>query len=175
MDEKYSLRSLKRVHYFHGKVLSAEDFTAEQEYQLEKFRRHNRYLHGPGVVSGLEVSVSGDSSEGCKLIVTPGYAIDPLGREIVIPELQEQAITSTDEKVVYICLHYAERETDPVPVVGEVGGTELFEQSRMEEFFDIRFETADTCPEDGIQLARLKHKKRRWKIDKQFRRPRIKD
>lgn len=174
MDEKYSLRSLKRVHYFNGKVLSAEDFTTEQEYLLEKSRRHNRYLHGHGVVTGLEVSVSGDSSDGFKIVVSPGYAIDPWGREIVIPALHEEEIASTD-KATYICLYYAERETDPVPVVSEVGGAELFEHSRIEEFFEIKFEANDPCPEDGIPLARLKHKKDGWKIDKKFRRPRIKD
>lgn len=174
MDEKISLRALKRVRYFHGKVLGAEDFTAEQQYLLERFRRHNRYLHGVGKVTGLEVSISGDSSAGFKVVINPGYAIDSLGREIIVPALHEEAIISTD-KAVYVCLHYAERATDPTPVVHEVGGDELFEQSRIEEFFAIKFETSDPCPEDGIALARLKHKKGRWKIDKKFRSPRIKD
>lgn len=174
MDEKYFLKSPKRVHYFHGKVLSAEDFTAEQEYLLDKFRRHNRYLHGVGVVNGLEVSISGDASAGWKVIVSPGYALDPWGREIVIPASHEQAIACID-KATYVCLHYAERETDPSPVVGEVGDAELFEHSRIEEFFSIKFEASDACSEDGIRLARLKCKKDSWKIAKKFRRPRIKD
>jgi hypothetical protein len=173
MDEKYSFRSLKRVHYFHGKILSAEDFTDEQEYLLEKFRRHNRYLHGYGVVNGLEVFVSGNLSDGFKVVISPGYAIDPLGREIVIPALHQEAIALT-EMEAYVCLHYRERETDPVSVVGKVGDDEeLFEPGRIEEFFEISFETIHPCTEDGIQLARLKRKKVRWKLDKKFRRPRI--
>jgi hypothetical protein len=175
MDEKYSLRSLKRIRYFHGKVLSAEDFTVEQEYQLEKFRRHNRYLHGYGVVTGLEVSISSSSSDGFKVVISPGYAIDALGREIVIPALYEEALVCTD-KATHVCLHYRERETDLVGVVGEAGDDAgLFESSRIEESFEIRFETNYPCSEDGIQLARLKRKKARWKIDKKFQRPRIKD
>jgi hypothetical protein len=48
-----SENQLKRVKYHHGMLLSAKDLTAEQEYFLERQRRHNRYLHGWGVVSGL--------------------------------------------------------------------------------------------------------------------------
>lgn len=174
MDEKYPLRPLKRVHYFSGKLLSAEDFTAEQEYLLEKFRRHNRYLHGCGVVIGLDVSVSGDAAAGFQIVVSPGYAIDPSGREITIPTLHEEAIASTD-KATYACLYYAEREADPVPVVDASEDAELFKHSRIEELFEIRFEAHDPGSEDGIALARLKRKKSGWKIDKKFRSRRIKD
>ena len=37
---------VKRPNYFTGQILSAEDFTAEQEYHKGKQRRHN--LHCPG-------------------------------------------------------------------------------------------------------------------------------
>jgi len=45
--------TLRRVNYFAGRLLTAEDFRAEQEYHREKSRRHNRRLHGSGVASGL--------------------------------------------------------------------------------------------------------------------------
>ena len=70
---------LKRVKYQHGMVLTAEDLTAEQEYLLRKQQRHNRYLHGWGVVFGLSVSVVDD-----EVIVEPGMAIDCAGNEIFL-------------------------------------------------------------------------------------------
>jgi hypothetical protein len=37
---------VKRPNYFTGQILSAEDFTAEQEYHKGKQRRRNLHCHG---------------------------------------------------------------------------------------------------------------------------------
>jgi len=50
---------VRRVHYFTGKLLTAEDLAAEQTYHVEKARRHNRTLHGAGVAQGLGVTCAG--------------------------------------------------------------------------------------------------------------------
>lgn len=47
---------LVRVNYFHGQMLGARDFRAEQAYLRAKLRLMNRCLHGHGVVCGLEVT-----------------------------------------------------------------------------------------------------------------------
>lgn len=70
----------RRVHFFHGMVLSAEDLEVEQQYHRQMRYLHNR-LHGFGVVSGLEVSVARGSVR-----VEPGLAVDPCGREIVVTQ-----------------------------------------------------------------------------------------
>jgi hypothetical protein len=66
-----------------GQVLTAADLTSLQTYFKAKNRLHNRYLHGWGVVCGLEV-VCND----CDGYVTirQGYAIDPCGNDIVVAE-----------------------------------------------------------------------------------------
>ena len=66
-----TLRYLKRNRCFWGKLLTAEDLELEQEYFREKLKRHNRYLHGFGVVFGLEVSKNGRD-----VAISPGLAID---------------------------------------------------------------------------------------------------
>jgi hypothetical protein len=45
----------KRLNYFYGQMLGANDFRAEQDYFREKMKLHNRCLHGYGVVCGLKV------------------------------------------------------------------------------------------------------------------------
>jgi len=45
----------KRPNYFRGQMLGPREFQGEQGYLREKFRLHNRCLHGYGVVCGLEV------------------------------------------------------------------------------------------------------------------------
>lgn len=71
----------ERPRYFAGQLLTEDDLRAEQEYVLAKNRLHNRFLHGWGVVCGLELGC-GD----CPGYVTvrPGYAIDPCGNDIVV-------------------------------------------------------------------------------------------
>jgi len=72
----------RRVNFFAGRILSADDLRAEQEHARARQWLHNRMLHGAGVVSGLDVVVEG----GDDIVVSPGMAIDGLGREIVLAE-----------------------------------------------------------------------------------------
>ncbi|MEK1894662.1 MAG: hypothetical protein AAAB20_15540 [Rhizobium sp.] len=64
-----------------GQVLSAADLSSLETYVKGKNRLHNRYLHGWGVVCGLEVVC--DDCEG-SVTVRSGYAIDPCGEDIVV-------------------------------------------------------------------------------------------
>lgn len=75
-------RSRERVRYFFGMLVGIDEFIQEQAYFRAKACRHNRLLHGWGVVSGLEVSPVG--LDGTQVSVTPGYAIDPGGNEISV-------------------------------------------------------------------------------------------
>src|SRR6185436_13148051 len=77
--------SLERLRYFPRQLLTADDMRVEQEYFREKQRRHNRFLHGWGVVCGLEVVP--DPTKGAMAVkVCPGYALGPWGDEIFVEE-----------------------------------------------------------------------------------------
>ena len=54
----YDDKNLERPNYVTGQILTADYFTTEQNYFLARLRRHNRYLHGWGVVRGFSVSVT---------------------------------------------------------------------------------------------------------------------
>lgn len=73
---------LIRPNYFDRQQLTAADLNAEQQYFRERLRRHNRFLHGWGVVSGAEVA-RGDTPG--VLHVSEGYVVTPHGDEIYIP------------------------------------------------------------------------------------------
>jgi hypothetical protein len=73
-----------RNNYFTGKLLTARDFVAEQQYLRDKLRLHHVALHGWGIVCGLKVVEH--PMPGClKIRVEPGLAIDGCGREIQVP------------------------------------------------------------------------------------------
>ncbi len=75
------LECLCRPRFFDGQLLSADDLTRLERYIIGKNRLHNRYLHGWGVVCGLEVVC-----DPCKDTVTvrSGYALSPCGDDIVV-------------------------------------------------------------------------------------------
>jgi hypothetical protein len=161
---------LKRVNFFSGQLLTAEDFQTEQNYHREKNRRHNRLLHGYGVVSGLAVSLNEENGEW-NVIVKPGYALDPAGNEIelcagVTLRLPDMA------SIVLVQLRYAEWFTDDIPVVG--GGCQ---PSRVEEGSEVLLaeqspsESAKTPgdSEPDVVLARLVRTRRGWRIDRRFK------
>jgi hypothetical protein len=75
--------SLERVAFFSGQSLGASDLTALQRWQRELRWLHNRSLHAWGIAEGLAASGRrGDS----RVTVEPGYAVDALGREILLAE-----------------------------------------------------------------------------------------
>ena len=72
----------KRPNYFQSQFLVVPDFQDEQAYHEELLRRHNRLLHDWGVVrDGLAVTKTGND-----YVISPGSAIDSLGREIVLDD-----------------------------------------------------------------------------------------
>lgn len=73
----------ERPSFFEGQRLLAADLQAVESFNREMRWLHNRSLHQVGIGSGLAIAgVRGDR----EVTVTAGYAIDDLGREIVLTE-----------------------------------------------------------------------------------------
>ena len=75
------LECLCRPRFFAGQLLTEEDLNRLDHYIVEKNKLHNRYLHGWGVVCGLEVFCH--PCEG-QVTVKAGYALSPCGDDIVL-------------------------------------------------------------------------------------------
>lgn len=65
--------------YHFGMLLGVEDFRAEQGFHVGRLRRHQRLLHGAGIVAGFPVEFDAPRYE---LKVGAGYGIDVLGRDL---------------------------------------------------------------------------------------------
>jgi hypothetical protein len=72
----------KRTRFFDGQFLQDQDFVDEQNYHIDRERRHNRLLHVPGVAEGLTVA----SSAANQVTVSPGTAIDSDGRQLALAD-----------------------------------------------------------------------------------------
>ena len=115
------LKALERNRFFYGKLLTAEDFIAEQNYFNTKIRMMNSLLFGSGVVTGLNVIKTDESS----VAIDSGIALDYAGREIIVPEpmivkineldgYEEFIRENKDYTHAYLCIEYNEARTQPI-------------------------------------------------------------
>jgi hypothetical protein len=72
----------ERVRYFPRQLITAQDMLDEQRFWLDKLRRHNRLLHGWGVVCGCDVTPAPESGHPWRVQIGCGYVITPCGDEI---------------------------------------------------------------------------------------------
>lgn len=170
----------ERNKYFYGKLLSVDDFNTEQKYMNDKRRMQNRFLHGAGVVCGLNVVQVDERT----VSLEPGIALDFSGREMVLdrPVVKKLAdiqgfdsYTEEDESDshLYLCMEYAEFEKEPAYQVtvdkSGVQGTEFNkisegcriyltkERPRQDcQGIDAYYEEAETVYwEKGVRISQI--------------------
>jgi hypothetical protein len=161
---------MQRVNFFSGQMLSADDFTTEQDYIRGKFRRLNRMLHGAGLVSGLEVKVEA-SGGGARIVITPGFAISPTGDEIEVCAPASLLLPATGTSLL-VLLHYAEQPCRPVPKLTTEGDAPTV-FSRITETCSVTL--APTVDDAAVALARVKFSRGRWMLDRKFKAPKVSD
>ena len=83
---------LLRPAYFDGQALVADDLTAGQDFHRVLRWLHNQSLHNWGVALGLVVT----GAKGTMSVhVEPGFAVDALGRELIVVEPIDLPIPSS--------------------------------------------------------------------------------
>lgn len=174
--------SLKRPHFFSGKLLTAEDLELEQQCFREKLKRHNRTLHGFGIVSGLKVSVSSG-----QIVVEPGLALDCEGNELLIETEQSIRFPANDDwRGAFVNVRFAEE------CAGQLSTPEAAEGSNVAAIITESFElavTQDNSNRDhrhlrarwlacgrphALTIAKLRHTSQAWRVDRGYRVPVIK-
>ena len=153
---------LLRVRYFRGKLLDTDDFTAEQSYLRGRLRRRNRWIHGSGVVSGLAVSIR-RTKGAARVVVAPGFAVDPRGEEIEVPRRITLPLPAKGTSL-FVLVRYSERLLRPA-AVGSGSATKSW--TRVEETFELSL--APSASANAVKLARLERAKGKWALDPRFR------
>jgi len=80
---------LERLQFFNGQRLFASDLQALEAFNREMRWLHNQSLHQAGIGSGYAVSGAKGDRE---VTITPGYAIDACGREIVLTQTHVEPV-----------------------------------------------------------------------------------
>jgi hypothetical protein len=160
---RFAGAGLERLRFFSRQLITADDMCAEQEYFRQKLRRHNRFLHGWGVVCGCLVMPKPDASHLWQVCISPGYVITPQGDEVLVsdavnfdlggdsqsgpdpcsvpapcPPVGYQPPPSS-KAPVYLAVRYRECNTRPVRVTPSGCGCDEAncEYSRIRDDFDI--------------------------------------
>lgn len=150
---------LKRPNFFAGRMIDAAALAAEQDYQREKRRRHNRAVLGDGVVAGLNVGIDSDAG-AATTVISSGYAIDAFGEEISLP--CDVAIKlPLHTAVCFVTVAYTEIPCKPVPLPG---GGQAF--ANTEEACVVALTDLPKVP--VVVLAKLRRDGDRWSVDLDF-------
>jgi hypothetical protein len=103
--------TVKRVNYFDGQFLVADDFHTEQNYHRQMRYHHNQALHIPGIVAGLVVAKVSRNNK--RISVSQGSAIDAQGQEMILPSDQTLDLANFGANaLVFITIQFSDSDRD---------------------------------------------------------------
>ncbi len=163
------LKTPVRNRYFYGKLLDVFHFELETNYLNAKRWLLNRMVSGYGVVCGLDVQPGPNRTS---FVVTPGFALDKWGREIIVPksigplavpadlltqpkraeveitkQVEHEHRHEAEGNHVTVVLCYHECESDPAPVLaGDCSSVQPCEAGVIREQFRIDFRAGAAPP-----------------------------
>ena len=150
--------NFKRINFFEGFFTTDEDWNAAEAYHLEKRRLHNRVLHTTGVVpiagGGLKVQARGKGDLSFE--ITPGYAIDGKGNEIVLRDPSVKVVEAEKLKLpqtIYVAVRYFEEPTD---FIAYKENPRFKGHRRIEEKSKIEVMAREPDGEEAIELGRIR-------------------
>ena len=162
------LAGLERVAFFPGQLLTAVDLTAEQDHVREKLRRHNRFLHGWGVVCGLAIVADPTDEQPWRVRIQPGYALDQAGDEIFVdPSSIDALLSACPRRAVVLASrapahHGVELELLPIAVPApDADGEQIRANASVRLFAEramrtsAQFRLDDATAESVAEVCRL--------------------
>ena len=176
--QRSQLTGLERTRFFPRQLVTPDDLTQDQKYLSEKLRRHNRLLHGWGVVCGARVKRGTEAGE---VVIEPGYVLGPYGDEIVIdrkvtlnvchagatgdgfcgevadPWCSELREAPGESQPLFVAVRYAEVKSRPVRVHPAGCGCDdvLCEYSRIRDSYELAVLRALPMTYDPMPEARF--------------------
>jgi hypothetical protein len=154
-DQKLAM--FKRINFFRGFMTTEKDWNDAEAYHIEKRKLHNRLLHAAGVVpsheGGFRVSARGKGELAVE--ISPGYAVDGQGNDILLRETEIKAVNPSDYKLpntIYIVAKYIEEFTD---FIAYKENLEFKGHRRVAERCRIDIDVMEPDVTKEIELARI--------------------
>ena|SRR5437762_8778802 len=174
---------LERPRFFPGSELAPEDLELQQQYFREKLKRHNRVLHGFGIVSGLKVMVKSG-----EILVEPGLALDCEGNEIILGTTESIVLRPADNwPTAFVNLRFVEECAKPAQMALETEPASdltiyLVESFKLAVAPDnlnyghrhLRGRWLACSQPHALTIAKLRRNSQGWRVDRRYRAPQVK-
>lgn len=152
MDHK-NFFQLSRLRPFEGLCLTAKDLADEQAYHRRNLQRHVLYMHGHGIVQGLQVEIE-QRKDKYVAVIQAGYGVTRLGQGVLLPEAVAVPLEVPRQDGEYM-LWLFHVETPDDANMRPLFDTNEKKEARMREFSAPRLHAIEEdCP-DAIALTRI--------------------
>ena len=124
--------------FFDGKLMTAGDMQAEQQYHADRLELVSRETTSSGILRGLGVQ-SIETDDGDLVVsVDAGVAIDGAGRPIVVETPTTKRLPAPDGEACHLFLRFDETALESVPVPDANAASET-ESNRIVESFELTY------------------------------------
>ncbi len=144
---------LSRLRAFEGLCLTARDLQDEQSYHRRNLQRHVLYMHGHGIVQGLQVEIE-QRKDKYVAVIQGGYGVTRIGQGVLLADAVAVPleVPRQDGEYMLWLFHVEgadEAELRPIFDTGEQSA------SRVKETCAPRLHGIDEDQPDAIALTRI--------------------
>ncbi len=144
---------LRRLNPFEGLCLTSHDLQDEQVYHRQTLHRHSLFMHGFGIVQGLQVELE-QRKKKYSAIIKAGYGITRQGQGVQLTQDVAVPLEVPKSDGEYMLWLFHVEQPDPESV-RPVFDTAEKRESRILEGAAPRLLPADQEHDDAIALARI--------------------
>jgi hypothetical protein len=152
MDTK-ALFQLSRLRPFEGLALTAQDLLDEQAYHRRNLARHALYLHGHGIVQGLQVELE-QRKDRYAATLQPGYGITRMGQGVLLADAAAVPLDIPRADGEYMLWLFHVEAPDP-DTARPVFDTSERVPARVREAVAARLHPGEEDHPDAIALSRI--------------------
>jgi len=144
---------LRRLRPFEGLCITAGDLLDEQVYHRRNLQRHHLFLHGHGIVQGLQVELQ-PRKDKYAAIIQAGFGITRMGQGVHLPDpaaVPLEVPRKDGEYMLWLFHVEAPDDGDLRPIFD----TAEKSSARMKESCAARLHPADEDQADAVALCRI--------------------
>jgi hypothetical protein len=144
---------LSRLRPFEGLCLTAKDLADEQSYHRRNLQRHVLYMHGHGIVQGLQVEIE-QRKDKYVAVIQAGYGVTRLGQGVLLPEAVAVPLEVPRQDGEYM-LWLFHVETPDDGTMRPLFDSNEKKEARLREFSAPRLHALEEDCADAIALTRI--------------------
>ena len=155
--ETQAASQFEKNRFFDGKLMTAGDMEAEQQYHAGRLELVTRHTTSAGILRGLGVRSIESSNGELTVSVDAGVAIDGSGRPIVVETPIMKTLPTPENDECHLFIRFDETALESVPVPDTDGPVSETASNRLREGFELTYRESppDRDPISGLDVDSL--------------------